>query len=140
MIHRFLRSQDAGWPIALLFVGLPIWWVLGVWQIMFFVMAIPMAVHLMKQRLVHMPRGFGMWMVWLCWLAIGVLVIQVDAPGAVPGTQMSRYLTFGYRFCWYLIITIVALYVVNTRRQVTSERLARSIAWLFVMMVVDTSI
>lgn len=135
MIHRFLRSQDAGWPIALLFVGLPIWWVLGVWQIMFFVMAIPMAVHLMKQRLVHMPRGFGMWMVWLCWLAIGVLVIQVDAPGAVPGTQMSRYLTFGYRFCWYLIITIVALYVVNTRRLVTSERLARSIAWLFVMMV-----
>lgn len=133
---RLLPSfQAPGWPLAVLFLGLPLWWVLGVWQLMFFVMAVPMAAFLMKQRKVAMPRGFGIWLLWLGWLLSGLLVMQVDAPGAVPGSGAARYLTFGYRFGWYVIATIVALYVLNARHRLSIEKVARGVAWLFVMLV-----
>lgn len=135
MIQRLVTSAKADWPLALLFIGLPLWWLLGVWKIMFFVMAVPMAVYLMKQRVVQMPRGFGMWLLWLGWVLTGILVLQVDVPGTLLGAESSRYLTFGYRFGWYVIATIAALYVLNTRSAVSSERITRAVAWLFVMVV-----
>ena len=135
MTRLLSSSQAPGWPLAVLFLGLPVWWVLGVWQLMFFVLALPMAAYLMKQRKVTMPRGFGIWLLWLGWLLTGLMVMQVDAPGAVPGSSAARYLTFGYRFGWYVVATIVALYILNTPRRLSTEKVARSLAWLFVMLV-----
>lgn len=135
ILSRVLAHRRPDWPLTVLFVGLPIWWLLGVWQIMFFVVAIPMAIFLLKQRIIEMPRGFGVWLIWLAWILTGAFVIQVDAPGTALGAEMSRYLTFGYRFGWYVIATVVALYVLNIRRSISSELIIRNVAWLFVMMV-----
>lgn len=123
------------WPLSVLFIGLPIWWLLGVWEILFFVMAIPMVSFLVKRRTIEMPRGFWMWLLWIGWLLTGLLVLQVDAPGTVPGVNMNRYLVFSYRFGWYVAATIVALYVLNTRHVLTTEKLMRTMAWFFVMLV-----
>lgn len=128
------RRLPVGWPFAVLFVGMPLWWLLGVWTFLFFVLAVPMALHLLKQRAILMPRGFGLWLVYLLWVLIGVLVLQVDAPGTVGGSSMSRYLVFGYRFAWYLAASIAALYVVNTRRHLSTARVVRALALFFVML------
>lgn len=129
------QAGSFSWPVNVLFIGLPLWWLLGLWQILFFIMAIPMIAYLLRQRVVLMPRGFGLWLLFLIWVLLGVLVLQVDAPGTVAGVNMNRYLVFGYRFAWYLVATIVALYVLNTRDVLKSEKIARAIGWLFVMFL-----
>lgn len=123
------------WPLAVPFVGLPIWWILGLWQIMFFLMAIPMFVYLVRQRTIAMPRGFWIWLLWMAWLLTGVLVMQVDAPGTIPGVNMNRYIVFGYRYGWYLIATVVVLYVVNTRHVLSTKKVLEAVSWFFVVLV-----
>lgn len=129
------RAATPDWPLAVVILGLPLWWLLGIWQLMFLFMSIPMGIYLLRQKSIAMPRGFWLWMLWLGWVLTGVLVLQVDAPGAVPGTSFGRYLTFGYRFCWYVAATIVALYVLNARKHLSSERVSGLLAWFFVMLV-----
>lgn len=129
------RKLNPAWPITVPLVGLPIWWVLGVWQLMFIAMAVPMAVYLLRQRSIAMPRGFGAWLVWLAWLLTGLFVLQVDAPYAVPGANMNRYLVFAFRYAWYLVATIAVLYVVNTRHILSSQKIVQAVAWFFVWLV-----
>ena len=126
---------SATWPFTLLFAWLPLWWVLGLWQVMFFAMALPMAIYLMRQRTIEAPRGFGLWLLFTAWLLTGYFVLQVDAPGAVPGTSLNRYITFTYRLGWYVVSAIAALYVLNTRRLVSTQKMVNAVAWLFVMLV-----
>ena len=124
-----------GWPLVIIFAGIPLWWVLGVFQIMFFVMSVPMLVYLVRRREVVVPRGTGVWLLFLVWVLGGVMVLQVDAPGAVPGDSMFRYLTFAYRFGWYLVGTVALLYVVNSRHFLTTERIAGALSWMFIALL-----
>lgn len=130
-----VQSAAPGWPLKVVFPWLPLWWLLGVWQLMFLVMAIPMAIYLLRLRNISTPRGFWIWLLWLGWVLTGLLVLQVDAPGTVPGASYSRYLTFGFRFSWYIAATIVALYVLNTRQHLSAERISRYVAWFFVILI-----
>lgn len=126
------RKPIPAWPLTVPLIGLPIWWVLGVWQFMVIAMAIPMGIYLIRQRSIAVPRGFAMWLLWMAWLVTGVLVLQVDAPSAVPGFNLNRYVSFGFRYAWYVAATIVSLYVVNTRHVLSSQTIIRAVAWLFV--------
>ncbi len=133
-VSRTGRALNPVWPFAVPLIGLPVWWLLGVWQLMFFAMAVPMVVFLLRQRSIAMPRGFGMWLLWLVWLLTGLLVMQVDAPGTVPGINLNRYASFGLRFGWYLVATIAALYIVNARRVLSSQKVVQAVAWFFVSL------
>ncbi|MDO5502339.1 MAG: O-antigen ligase family protein [Actinomycetia bacterium] len=120
-------------------LGLPLWWLLGVMQLMFLLMAVPMGIQLHREwrrrgRLL-MPRGFGVWLAFLGWLLAGLLVLQVDAPGSEPGGSAGRYLVFGYRMAWYLAATVACLWVLNLRGSEVAARAVRCIAWLFVVFV-----
>lgn len=126
------RKPNPAWPLTVPLIGLPIWWLLGVWQFMVLAMAIPMGIYLVRQRSIAVPRGFGLWLLWMVWLITGILVLQVDAPSAVPGFNLNRYVSFGFRYAWYVAATIVSLYVVNTRHILTSQRIIQAAAWLFV--------
>jgi len=133
------RRPDAlpapGWPLIAAFAGIPIWWILGLTQIIFFVMAAPMMLHLLRLRSVATPHRFGFWLLFLVWLLFGALVLQVDAPGAVAGTNMARYFTFAYRFLWYVIGTVAMLYVLNTRTSVPTRRISTALSFLFLTLV-----
>lgn len=119
-----------------MFAGIPIWWALGVFQIAFLCFTLPMLVHLLRLRRIMVPRGFSVWILLLVWVAGGVLVLQVDAPGAVPGASAARYLTFSLRMTWYLCATVALLYVINTARSLRSERIAYALGWMFVSLAV----
>lgn len=125
----------SGLPIVALLVGVPVWWVLGAFQAAFFIAAVLMAAYLLRRRNIEVPKGFGVWLIFLVWVIGGLLVLQVDAPGAVPGANSGRYLTFGYRVGWYVVCTIAGLYVLNTRRTFTTDRVCSAIAWFFVVLV-----
>jgi hypothetical protein len=127
--HRLFRP---GWPLAAILVPFPLWWALGLSEWIVPAMVVPMALHLLQQRTVLVPRGFGWWMAFLLWVAVGGFLLQVDALGAVADDSSTRLITFGYRLIWYVSITVVMLYVVNTRREMGTPRLIRIVACLFV--------
>ena len=128
---RFLKP---GWPLAVLYVGFPLWWALGLAQIIFFAVAIAMAVILRKKKEpLRVPRGFSLWLLFLIWMFAGVLMIRADAPMTLPGGGIGRVFDFGVWAGWYLAITVAMLYVANTARELPTQRIVRLLAWMFVV-------
>ena len=104
------------WPLAALVIGLPLWWVLGLVELAPIALAVPMAVQLLRHRTIHLPGGFGWWLLFLGWVLLGAAVLWVDAPGGVPGGGSGRLMVFGFRLAWYVTCTIVLLWVANLDR------------------------
>jgi hypothetical protein len=127
---RFLKP---GWPLAVLFLGFPLWWALGLAQLIFFAMAFAMAVILRRQGTLRVPHGFAIWLLFLIWMLAGAFLVFANAPHTVAGGGIGRLAGFIVWGCWYLAITIVMLYVVNTARQVSTVRIVRLLAWMFVV-------
>lgn len=130
-----LEWWQPGWPLTYLLTGYPLWWLLGTTQIFLVLAVVIMAVQLVRTHRVFARPGFGWWLLFLAWVAVGVLLLQVNAPGAEPGASNSRYVTFTYRFCLYLAATIVLLYVYNLRSRIPTVRILRAFGWLFVTVV-----
>jgi len=127
---RFLKP---GWPLVALYAGFPLWWALGLAQLIFFVTAAAMTVILYRQRNLVVPRGFGIWLLFLLWMLGGVFVLSAIAPGTVPGVGLGRYAGFMVWAGWYFSVTVAMLYVLNTARQLPTLRIVRLLAWMFVV-------
>src|SRR5205085_1961574 len=65
-----------------------------------------------------------------------VAVLQIHAPGTIAGASLTRYPTFIYRLLWYVAATVVMLYVVNTRRDLSNHRIALALSNMFVVVTV----
>jgi polysaccharide biosynthesis protein PslJ len=115
----------AGWPLYALLVGFPVWWLLGLAEFIWMLLAIPMLVSLAMRGDVRAPRGFGIWLLFLGWMLISVT--QIDQP--------SRLLSFSYRAAVYLSVGVVLLYVYNLPRQVPIRSVVMALVafWLVVV-------
>jgi len=124
-----------GWPLVVVFVGFPVWWLLGLGMLIFLIMTVPMAVHLYKQRSrLLAPRGFGAWLVFLVWVVLGAGVLWANAPGAVPGGGLGRLLPFGWRLAWYIASTVALLYIANlSDEELPADRVGRLLGWMFIV-------
>lgn len=133
VVPRQPRLLKPGWPLAVLYLGFPVWWALGFAQVVFFVMAAAMAVTLYRRREpLRVPHGFALWALFLVWMLLGLLVLRAQAPETVPGFGLGRVAGFAVRAGWYAAATIVMLYVVNVR-EVSTQRIVRLLAWMFVV-------
>ncbi len=132
----WLRFSEAGGPLLVLFYGFPAWWVLGLANIVFLVVGLAMATHLFHLGLgMRIPRGFWVWSVFLVSVLISSLTLGAQAPHSVPGDAGSP-LSYGYRLAWYLVLTIIVLYVGNLDViRAPAERLVRAAAFMFVLTV-----
>lgn len=124
-----------GWPLAAIFVPFPLWWLIGLSEWACLLFAIPMAFQLVRQHRVVAPARFGWWLLFLAWVVGGVFLLNVDAVGAVADDSSTRYITWAYRLSWYLAITVVALYVLNKRKELSATRVSRIISFLFFSVV-----
>lgn len=129
------RVRRPDWPLAVVLVGYPIWWVLGITQVVIFACVALMLLRLVGRRRLLVPAGFGWWLLFLAWAVVGVLVVQADAPGVLLGHNGNRYLTCALRIVWYLEATVVLLYVANVRREFSVERVARILSAFFLAIV-----
>jgi hypothetical protein len=129
------RLLPAGWPLTALFLGFPLWWMLGLATFAFVLFAVPMAIELLTRRGLRAPRGFGTWLVFLGWLLAGAATLWVDAPGAEPGGGgAGRLIVFGYRAAMYFSATIALLYVLNLpERALPTRRVVRLLGYMFVV-------
>ncbi len=131
---RTARTQPE-FPLALLFVGYPLWWVLGVVQLVLIVVTVMMARSLVRNRPLRVPAGFGWWALFLVWAAAGGAVVQVYAPGSLAGENANRLFTWAVRYLWYVEATVVLLYVADTRKRLSTMRVTRILAAMFVTVV-----
>ncbi|WP_295700564.1 hypothetical protein [Lapillicoccus sp.] len=129
------RLFAPGWPLAWMFAPFPLWWAMGLTEWAPLALCLPMAYHLLRMRRVEIPRGFGWWALYLVWSLVGVGLLSVPAYGAVADSGSTRILTFSYRLIWYLGVTLVGLYVLNTRKELSTTRVTRIMALMFIWVV-----
>jgi hypothetical protein len=132
--HRVLFPP--GWPLAVAYLGYPLWWLLGLRTFVFLLAAIPMAFELLRRRRLLAPRGFGVWLLFLAWVVAGLVLLGAHAPDTKAGAVATRYVTAGYRISWYLALTVAVLYVGNlSERELPTRRVCRWLSALFLVTV-----
>lgn len=131
--------DQPGWPLAVLFLGFPLWYLLGLSVIMFYLVAIPMAWFLWRRRKeIVIPSGFNIWVIFLVVVVLSGFMLGVNAPFAVEGFGLpGSLLTYGVRLVWYVTATIVFLYIVNIpEKDLTFRRVSRWLAFMFVVTTI----
>jgi polysaccharide biosynthesis protein PslJ len=115
------------WPVQALFLAFPLWWVLGLGPFIWSVLALPMAFALAVRGHVRVPRGFGIWLLFLIWmLGSG---IKLDSGLRTAG--------WAYRASLYLAATVFLLYLCNASRESLSVRRMTLILagfWAFIVV------
>lgn len=125
-----------GWPFTWFFVGYPVWWLLGLTWLAALIASGVMIGHLFRRHVVPVPGHFGWWLLFLAWVAAGVLLLHVNAPGAVPGGGGTRYLTWGYRLVTFGEATVMLVYLCAMRVELPWTRLSKALGWMFVYIVI----
>lgn len=105
-----MRSTDAGrmaslprWPFAAMLGLFPLWWASGVAEMAWVPLAGVMMVLMIRRGEIRVPRGFGLWLLFL--VLMSVSVIGIDTSGRLVG--------FAYRALLYATVTITFVYVYN---------------------------
>jgi hypothetical protein len=120
------RTELPAWPLAVLLVGYPVWWVLGFsWLAVLGSAAIMLALLCVRGN-VELPRGIGLWSVFLVFSVAAV--IELDNP--------LRAVGLGVRVGNYLGSTVVLLYVYNARRTLPVQRVFGYLTCYFATIVV----
>lgn len=123
----------AAWPVGLLLIGYPLWWLMGIGVFSFVLFAVPMAIGLVYRRPLRLPPGFGLWLLFLLWYLASLTMLSEDPPGAYGEFGFGRVVTVAIRLMVYLSVAIIVLYVGNlTERELPRLALARMMGALFV--------
>jgi hypothetical protein len=134
LLRRGRWHLPPDWPLAAMFLGYPLWWLLGVAPFAVLALTGVMAYQLVQRRRILAPPAFGWWLLFLVWVVVGVALLQVDAPGAVAGSNNGRYLVWAYRLLLYLAGTVALLYVGTMRDRLTTRRVVDIMGWMFVVV------
>ncbi|MCC2314578.1 O-antigen ligase family protein [Cellulomonas xiejunii] len=120
-----LRVEDLpAWPFALPFVAYPAAWLLGIGDVVWVIAGAVVVLVLLRTDGVRVPRGFGVWLMFLAWSTASFF--QLDSGG--------RLLGFGYRQALYLSATALAVYAYNARRSVTDAVVGRVLTYFLGVM------
>ncbi len=114
------------WPVLLMIAFYPLWFLLGIAGFMWVVLAIPMAVYLVRRRNLVAPAGFGLWMLFL--VAVLGSGLSIDT-----APRMSGYVL---RFGYYIGATIFLLYLINGGESVSTSRIIRVFTFFWMAVVV----
>ena len=128
-----VRSLQAwlrpGWPLKYLLIGFPLWWALGLSTLIFPLMAVPMAVELVRtrrSRRITVPPAFWLWAAFLAWQVIGLLLLSISPPGTHAGSVGGRLISIALSGVEYAGVTVTLLYAGNLgRAQVPAAAIAR---------------
>jgi hypothetical protein len=113
------------WPFRVLFVAFPLWWALGLANLIWLLLAVPMALALVTRGRVRAPRGFGIWLLFLFWMLVSGLAIND-----------IRIVGWAFRAMLYLAVTVLFLYVYNVPRRILPVRtIAATMAAYWVVVV-----
>src|SRR6476620_2057243 len=118
--HR--RVFGPGWPLTVLLLGFPLWWLFGLTSFVLIAAAVPMTLTLARRRSITVPPAFGWWLLFLACVVASGAMLGLTAPGTVAGTITGRLPGFTLRLLNYLAATVAMLYVINLREDQFSTR------------------
>src|SRR3954470_7464111 len=114
------------WPVAALFSGYALWWLLGILDVVLIPIAVVMVLYLARTPGLRAPRGFGLWLLFLLWAACSVVEL----------TQGVQLIGFGFRYLVYASSPVVFLYVYNARAALTAPRVLSILTTVWLTTVV----
>ena len=121
------RGLSASWPLLVLFPMLPLWWALGLSGVILSVCVVPLLGALILRRRVLVPRGFGLYLLFLLWCVFS----------AAELVTARQWVSAGYRGSMYLAAGLLFLYILNAPRdRITPEGAVRILAAFFVVIAV----
>jgi len=102
-----------GWPLYALFYGFPLWWALGLAELVWPIFAAFLLANLVVRReAVRVPRGFGLYLLFLMWMAAsGIHVSGLD-----------KWFGFLYRAGLYCSAPIVGVFIFNAPKRLLPNR------------------
>src|SRR6185436_14719009 len=112
------------WPVLLLFVAYPVWWLLGLTGFIWAILCVPMLLWLYWRPSIRVPSGFGIWLLFLLWMCASMIVLG----------DPTRLLVAGHRASIYVSATVLLVYVYNLPERVIS-RLVGALAWFWAAIV-----
>ncbi len=109
-VRRWFR--DPAWPLKAVMFGFPLFWVLGLGEFGWPIMAFPMAYQLWRMRRpIKVPPYFGIWLALMAWVLAGGLLIGQHLAGTLIGS--GGFTGWGLRVFDMVAVTILLLYVGN---------------------------
>ncbi|MGH3731423.1 MAG: O-antigen ligase family protein [Micromonosporaceae bacterium] len=115
----------------------PLWWALGLGVLIYPILAVPMALDLIRRRPVRLPPGFLLWALFLAVVVVSLTALEYDPPGTLPGSAVSRLPGAILRLVEYGSLTVLLLYAGNLRSdELPQRRLVGLLAWSFLITVV----
>ncbi len=114
------------WPLVVLFVAFPLWWLLGLSAVIWSVITAPLLVALIWRQRTKAPAPIVLWLVFTSWVLMSGL--QLDS-----GTKIT---TFTYRLTLYICGGLLFLYVYNLPRSRWLDMRVLRILTIFWMIVV----
>ncbi len=127
-------TWPAYWPLWVLVAGYPLWWIVGISNLLPVALAVPFGIQLFRRRPVRLPSGSFWWALYLLWVVLGVAALWIDAPSGVPGGAMQRLPVFTVRLVWFVASTVVMLWAYNLpERDLPTGKVVRIVGWMFVV-------
>lgn len=132
----YLPPLPAGWPLTALIVGFPVWWLLGMRVAVFPLLAIPMALELLRRRPIKLPPYFGLWMLFLLWYVASSAMLRHSPPGTLGDVGFTGAASMLMRLAEYGSVTIMFLYAGNlSERELPRARVIKMLAYFFLVVV-----
>ena len=125
-------------PLIIMTAGFPVLWALGLGPLAYPLITFGLMLWLVgHRRPIILPRAGGWWLIFLLWVCLSVLVLNLAAPHTVGGGTVGALMAFGYRLVQYVSATFLLLYLASTTDQeVSAQKIVRGLAWLFVASVI----
>lgn len=115
------------WPIYGLFLGLYVWWALGLGGFIQAMITLPLLfVLLWRGGFLEVPRRLWVWLLFLAWMVVCALQIR----------DFTKLFSFGWRGSIYVGSTLLFLWLFNTPREILPASTVVKVMALFWVMVV----
>lgn len=116
-----------GWPLYALFYGYPIWWALGLAELVWPIFACFLLANLAVRRTpVRVPKGFGLYVLFMMWMAAS----------AINVSGLDKWFGFLYRAGLYCSAPIVGLFIFNAPKRLLPNRTVVRMMVVFWMVTV----
>lgn len=123
-LHGLLHPGLPFYVIGLL----PVFWLLGLGYFTFAIAGAAMGLGLLLIRPIRIPKGFGIWLMFIGWMLISALTLD---------QSVGRYFSFGLRAVVYIGATTTFLFVYNVpKRYLPTSRVLGTLAYLFVFIAI----
>ncbi|MGH3848007.1 MAG: O-antigen ligase family protein, partial [Pseudonocardiaceae bacterium] len=116
-----------GWPLYALFYGFPVWWALGMAELVWPIFACFLLANLVVRRAsVRVPKGFGLYLLFMMWMAVSGIHLH----------GLDKWFGFIYRALLYSSAPIVGIFIFNAPKRLLPNRAVVRMMVVFWVVVV----